>query len=244
MKSLFFAMVFLGSLPIVTGQNLPSGLSMSDPDKKPSHEPKAIDYPMSKIPKDSTKFAEILAAINDATRRELSHSGIQLSPEAQRAIAMAPRQIVKIDVGDIPPFIEILQKLNDSQYLAISQNVTIAIKVIGDNDYVDHQKVCGTLVQVGENFQYTDTLGAKRTVKSYEFKPYTDHQMTADRLIERLQAGEVITITKGKVEAKCQTCDGWGRISGKRAGDPKKECNYCKGAGKRMEDLFLRIKWD
>lgn len=237
-------MAFLGAFPIVTGQSLPSGLSMNDPDKKPSHEPKAIDYPMSKIPKDSPKFAAILAAINDATRRELSNTGIELSPEAQRATAMAPRQSVKVDVGDIPPFIEILQSLNDNQYLAISRNVTIAIKVIGDSDYVDRQKVCGTLVQAGENYQYTDTQGAMRTVKSYEFKPYTDHEMTPDRLIERLKAGEVITITKGKVETKCQACNGWGRISGKGAGDPKKECNYCKGVGKRMEDLFLRIKWD
>ena len=180
----------------------------------------AITYKMRDIPKDSPKFAKILAEMNRHIRQQ------NASPPLPGGWTF-----------------KILQTVGPGKYIAVrevgAERETCALEMPG-TVMVDDSRV---QVPVEENgiYSYPSVTGANKTVRCYkrivqEQKAQTP-EMTADDLIAKLKSGKSCSFYAPKL-TRCQVCSGTGKGTEKNG-----KCPLCAGKGELNMPIFCRVEW-
>ncbi len=165
------------------------------------------DYPMRNIPKDDPRFQSVLQSLNS----QRNHGNKEV--------------------------ITIIQHSSGSDYLArIGESPSIVLLKNVEGKWADNDQFQGTASPTGDLYEYSNVLGAKRTVRVFTML----REITPDELILRLKNGETFSINKGMTNVPCTTCEGrkTATINGK-----KTYCRTCSGQGVATVPQRVNVLW-
>lgn len=192
------------------------GLSLDPPAAEAKLLP-LIDYRLRGVPVNSAKFLEIYK--------------------------LAESELQSVDHGWDA---RIVQSLGAGKFLIRSAygGDLCMVQLAATGIVADNTKLTLFIKKTAGIYEYTDTLGAKRTVSIYAEYPAPAPPSPAG-LVARLQSGEAILIAKRTVIV-CPSCNGFGKVSdrsARRAPDGKTACETCEGSGKSQSLQPIRLIW-
>lgn len=102
----------------------------------------------------------------------------------------------------------------------------------------DGEKFLKMIEEIGKTFQYTNTLGAKATVKVCRLAGTRDEYapLSMEGFVSRLKAGETWAVTVTQVTKACNFCRGAKIVNGAT-------CRQCKGVGGEAIQRAITIRW-
>lgn len=205
----------------------------------------AEDYSMRGIPAEDPRWQNILDHVNrsiaekaKAAAVEAEEKTVEILQSIEGASYLARMRTPAKDLGSVA---QLLNQTSGSRETQTPPGEWETIRLNfpeGTKPLPDGEKFLKRIEETGEMFQYTNTLGAKATVKicriagtGEEFRP-----IPMDEFAARLQKGETWTVTISQVTKPCNFCRGAKVVDGAT-------CRQCKGIGGDAITRTISIKW-
>lgn len=209
------------------------------------HPVHAEDYPMSAVPLEDPRWKNTLDRLNASFAEKASaaaESGKEKTVEILQHIEgssyLAQMRTPQAAAGSVASAMSRITG-SGSSIVPAGDWETIRLDLPKESPRLaDGEKFLKPIEATAGTFEYTNTLGAKATVKvcriagtGEEYAP-----LTMEQFIARLRAGETFPLTVTQVTTVCDFCRGAKVINGG-------ECRKCEGKGGATIERNLTVRW-
>lgn len=205
----------------------------------------AEDYPMAAIPLEDPRWKNTLDRLNASFAEKAS---VAVASGEEKTVEI----IQHIEGSSYLAQMRTPQKVAGSAASAMSRLTGSGSSIVPAGDWeiirldlpknsnrlADGEKFLKPIEATAGTFEYTNTLGAKATVKVCRIAGTGDEYapLSMEQFVTRLRAGETWSLTVTQVTTQCGFCRGAKVINGG-------ECRKCEGKGGDTIDRSLTVSW-